>query len=720
MTQFSGNDRGMCSSEHFLLRKAQSKRPFLSALQEGGREWRQLHTFATFYSFYYIHPCSSCDVVFHALFRFCRGSRGAGQSIIHIMASFLDDAEEDPFNCFGEEPDDELPPEDWAVVLPTEESHQAHLELFEPQCQEEEPPQEPTQGGEDGNQPEATESASSDAVVEETWVAAVVDPYMTSVSASLVLPTLTSEVGGSLQTPRKRRRLTTKTTPEKQYESSPQKGQLSEHTSFQEVAKVVLQVTNGKRLREIYDEFNRAGLRKQHPHLRYQELTNILRQEWNDKSEVDRKQWILDWLESTGNLHLLPSKMAQFDAMQRQAWKGEEDMMKVDKNWFRSCACMGTWNGSWLKGNKEYEDFLSQHGFGEAQASQLRELPCVRAFAARFAKFLEERIARLGFKFYSFVIEMSLHAKEEGRLHLHAYWHSPQNQTESRVFAGTAHGWGFEGSMPILRTNTAKGRNVDRAINQGHYYCQCDKLGTVVSVTNYEKYVQYAVEQKWVMSLWQKRKLSHEKAKKEVIGARGHTKSYLQEIRTIEELEEAAEIENEKRMIDLLIGGHLKPFRWLPEVALWKLQYDREHEMGMWGRTNRFKFLVLTGPSSLGKTMFAKSLFGQESTLVVPSQKVTIPDLHDFKRRKHKAIVFDEIESPCVAANKQIFQANSDVAILGQSPTGDYIYKRLLYGTAMILCTNTWMENIDRASSEEEWLLTNAIVVECTEKLWVA
>ena len=133
----------------------------------------------------------------------------------------------------------------------------------------------------------------------------------------------------------------------------------------------------------------------------------------------------------------------------------------------------------------------------------------------------------------------------------------------------------------------------------------------------------------------------------------------------------------------------------------------------------RFKFLLLTGPSSLGKTAFAKNLFGIDETHVVPCQNVLTPQLQGYVRSEHKAILFDEISSSCIEKNKQVFQANNDVALLGQTPSGDYVYHKYLYGTAMICCTNEWLEGIPRGSPAEEWLLTNSIVYECIENMFL-
>ena len=84
----------------------------------------------------------------------------------------------------------------------------------------------------------------------------------------------------------------------------------------------------------------------------------------------------------------------------------------------------------------------------------------------------------------------------------------------------------------------------------------------------------------------------------------------------------------------------------------------------------------------LGKTQFAKSSRGVEEALVVPCQNATSPFLKDFRRGEHKAIVFDEVSSECIHANKAVFQANSDTVVLGQSPCQAHL--RILWQNACI------------------------------------
>ena len=133
------------------------------------------------------------------------------------------------------------------------------------------------------------------------------------------------------------------------------------------------------------------------------------------------------------------------------------------------------------------------------------------------------------------------------RLHIHAYYHTDQTRKEKdHPHLGTHNAWSFEGSRPMIRPNTVWGRHAQKQIDRGHFYCQCRKIGHVCGKSNYPKYEAYVVEQKWVIALWQRRKLTHEEAKLEIVGARGHTQTYLNEILTIEDLEDKHEIEKEK------------------------------------------------------------------------------------------------------------------------------------------------------------------------------
>jgi hypothetical protein len=118
-------------------------------------------------------------------------------------------------------------------------------------------------------------------------------------------------------------------------------------------------------------------------------------------------------------------------------------------------------------------------------------------------------------------------------------------------------------------------------------------------------------------------------------------------------------------------------------VDTWKAQYECLRRL-------RFGPLVLVGPSMIGKSVFAKSIFGIEKTLVVNCQGLAeaLPSLRQFSPERFAAIVFDEANPAQVIANKLVFQAGCEPVMLGQSRCGAHEYSVLLSRVPMILVSN--------------------------------
>ena len=142
------------------------------------------------------------------------------------------------------------------------------------------------------------------------------------------------------------------------------------------------------------------------------------------------------------------------------------------------------------------------------------------------------------------------------------------------------------------------------------------------------------------------------------------------------------------------------------------MQFEEEEE--------RYKFLVLFGPSCTGKSRLARSLFGDAQTLVVDVQHAEHPDLRCFQRKTHKAILLDEVQSPeFVVDNKKLLQSHVDGAILGQSPTQKFSYEIWLWRTPLMLTTNNWTYD-DYSVADKNWIQTNAVEVFVGEPVWEA
>ena len=238
------------------------------------------------------------------------------------------------------------------------------------------------------------------------------------------------------------------------------------------------------------------------------------------------------------------------------------------------------------------------------------------------------------------------------------------------------------------------------------------KLGTLYSATNYAPWTGLWVPEKfWLKALWKGHKLSHEQYLDLSTRFRdGHDRRKAC-VEAVIAAELAASYAEEKKAARALIDRSARPFKPLPDaVQQWKQQYDQAEE--------RYKMLVLYGPSCTGKSRLARSLFGTEHTLVVDVQHALHPDLRDYRRPQHQAVLLDEVSSPkFLCDNKKLLQAHVDGAKLGQSPTQLFAYEVFLWRTPLMLTTNNF--NYSGYSKEDvDWIETNAVAVCIDQPVW--
>jgi hypothetical protein len=131
-----------------------------------------------------------------------------------------------------------------------------------------------------------------------------------------------------------------------------------------------------------------------------------------------------------------------------------------------------------------------------------------------------------------------------------------------------------------------------------------------------------------------------------------------------------------------------------------------------------YEMLLLHGPSRTGKSRLARSLNKDEHTLVVDIQHAKHPDLHDFSRANHAAVLLDEMSGPdFIVENKKLLQAHVDGAILGQSATQLYTYMVWLWRIPIMITTNNWDLRKMKAA-DREWLATNVVDVYIDSPVW--
>ena len=160
-------------------------------------------------------------------------------------------------------------------------------------------------------------------------------------------------------------------------------------------------------------------------------------------------------------------------------------------------------------------------------------------------------------------------------------------------------------------------------------------------------------------------------------------------------------------------------FRTTAKNLKWLQQYVPESGL------LRHMPMLMAGKSRSGKTKKACSIFGQRHTLAVNCQGLgkNLPSLREFRRSEHRCIVFDEISSDQVLANKLVFQAGIDKLTLAQSQCNAHAYDVWLYGVPMILCSNFFqmasMPHAPMAEEDVEYLEKNIIDASLPDnKVW--
>ena len=189
-----------------------------------------------------------------------------------------------------------------------------------------------------------------------------------------------------------------------------------------------------------------------------------------------------------------------------------------------------------------------------------------------------------------------------------------------------------------------------RATWAGYFYCCVQKIGGVWSASTRRPFKDFAVQASWVMNLRQSGKIS-EATCRDLLSDTG-----VGIARCLADMSKQSQLSEEQEARRILAEANAeltacqKPFQEFAEVSEFLAQFDQCR--------HRYKFLVITGPSRLGKTMFARTLAKPGwTTLELNCAGGSEPDLRAYRLREHDCIVFDEITAFQVVKQKKLFQA---------------------------------------------------------------
>ena len=176
---------------------------------------------------------------------------------------------------------------------------------------------------------------------------------------------------------------------------------------------------------------------------------------------------------------------------------------------------------------------------------------------------------------------------------------------------------------------------------------------------------------------------------------------------------ERIEREAEKQKLEDVVAetmacltAQLCPCRRLREVEEWEASV----------KTVRFRynFLVLDGPSKMGKTLYcrSRSLDLGETLLEIDCAGADTPDLTHFQFGKHSMVLCDEGSARIVLRYKKLFQASAAYTRLASSRTNCHAYDVWAQRVKLIATSNRWWRELVRMPAEESsWLWQNSLYV---------
>lgn len=284
--------------------------------------------------------------------------------------------------------------------------------------------------------------------------------------------------------------------------------------------------------------------------------------------------------------------------------------------------------------------------------------------------------------------------KEEGKEgnHIHLYIHSGKTVKCQLSYFDVG-----DNKVSDCQPNTTKGSGYYNAMHRGHFYVQCKhKLGHLYEFSDFVANQDFTIKPEWIMSLWRKEKLANP------IESLTHYKCITprleQEIECWNNKQSNKHEKLSKRR--KILDGKMMPFKEFAIVEEWKEQYN--------DILYRYKFLIIFGPSDLGKTLYAMSLFKN------PYRHKQVIDWSKYDDETHDCIIFDDIPNfyDWVIQNKITMQAN-DIITINTSTTMCYAKEIYLADKPMIALLN------DPPPDNSEWIFANSVIFQLNETTYI-
>ena len=375
-------------------------------------------------------------------------------------------------------------------------------------------------------------------------------------------------------------------------------------------------------------------------------------------------------------------------------------------------AFLATFNGDWGVVSEQIErDAINDL---ESFVAYLRGLAKVQALWNDALRWVQVAVATVGAAHWSLSLEVcldTLQVSNLARLHLHSFFEGVKDSKKSWKCDQTS----FKGERGFF-SNPHGTRRPWRNVGQGHYYLAMPKLGKVhwaSSRSPYKGKNAYSVNPEWITQALQGGKITFGHAKSEYIKCCRNVSHNLQNLERLCLENRQTHVLARASAVKFELEKERRPSKRYALVDAWL-------EAGRACR-RRYRFLVIEGPSCVGKTQYVLNLFGHDSCIETNCSSAPEPDLREFDSTKHRAILFDEATCSLVLRNKKLFQASASFVQLGCSMTNCHKYEIWAHQTYMVVTSNTWSAELSMlpAQGDKDWLTVNSVHLMATDVMYL-
>ena len=254
-----------------------------------------------------------------------------------------------------------------------------------------------------------------------------------------------------------------------------------------------------------------------------------------------------------------------------------------------------------------------------------------------------------------------------------------------------------------------RGRNSACAL----YYCQAAKVGRIRSWGTHEPFVGYGVNPLWIFGMVQSGKMVYANARADMCRIPNGLVRNLESLDKWHQEQNRAAIAKISLQFEQGAVGQIRPWKEYPLVKLWEEQYAQARL--------RYGFLVLDGPSRMGKTQYARNLSQAPGrVLELNMAGCAKVDLRLYDPLVHDVLLFDECDPRAVLENKKLFQAGGAGISMQTSATNVHAFTVCVAEKKFVVCSNNWWCSVKALAWEDaEWLRANSYYLHVTSPMWL-